>query len=51
MHERFSNGNGWKLPKVKYICDGGVWDSSVKMGVYLKTLDREEKKQKQIKNE
>jgi hypothetical protein len=36
---------------VKYICDGGVWDSSVKMGVYLKTLDREEKKQKQIKNE
>lgn len=51
MHERFSNGDGWKLPKMKYICDGGVWDSSVKMGVYLKTLDREEKKQKQIKNE
>lgn len=46
MHERFANGDGWKLPKVKYICDGGVWDSPVKMGVYLKTFDRERKKSK-----
>lgn len=43
MQERFADGNGWKTPRVKYICDGGVWDTSVKMGVFLKSYDREEK--------
>lgn len=51
MQERFSDGSGWKSPKEKYICDGGVWDTAVKMGVYLKTLNREEKEQNKRKDE
>lgn len=42
FQERFRNGVGWKRASVMFLCDGGVFDSTIKLGSYLKDFDRAE---------